>query len=114
MSLPFPSHYDLKRSRTHTELTEVKTGRVLLPNVNEGMRWMAKGSRLYYTVTGREGNDLLIYDPATGQETVVRRDIPQGYFTWSPNEDYLIYTETAEGEKVGEGQRSLETPAASR
>ena len=31
---------------------------------------------------------------------MVRRDIPQGYFTWSPNEDYLIYTETAEGEKV--------------
>ena len=96
----YSDNYDLKRSRTHTELTEVKTGRVLLPNVNEGMRWMAKGSRLYYTVTGREGNDLLIYDPATGQETVVRRDIPQGYFTWSPNEDYLIYTETAEGEKV--------------
>ena len=96
----YSDNYDLKRSRSHTELTEVKTGRVLLPNANEGMRWMAKGSRLYYTVTGREGNDLLIYDPATGQETVVRRDIPQGYFTWSPNEDYLIYTETAEGEKV--------------
>ena len=96
----YRDNYDLNRSRTHTELTEVKTGRVLLPNVNEGMRWMNRSSRLYYTVTGREGNDLLIYDPATGQETVVRRDIPEGYFTWSPNEDYLIYTKTAEGEKV--------------
>ena len=96
----YSDYYDLKRARTHTELTEVKTGRVLLPNVHEGMRWMSKGSRLYYTVTGREGNDLLIYDPATGQETVVRRDIPAGYFAWSPNEDYLIYTKTAEGEKV--------------
>ena len=96
----YSDYYDLKRARTHTELTEVKTGRVLLPNVHEGMRWMSKGSRLYYTVTGREGNDLLLYDPATGQETVVRRDIPAGYFVWSPNEDYLIYTKTAEGEKV--------------
>ena len=96
----YSDYYDLKRARTHTELTEVKTGRVLLPNVHEGMRWMSKGSRLYYTVTGREGNDLLLYDPATGQETVVRRDIPAGYFAWSPNEDYLIYTKTAEGEKV--------------
>ena len=96
----YSDSYDLKRSRSHTELTEVKSGRVILPNANENMRWMAKGSRLYYTVTGREGNDLLIYDPATGNETVVRRDIPEGYFTWSPNEDYLIYTETAEGEKV--------------
>ena len=96
----YSDYYDLKRARTHTELTEVKTGRVLLPNVHEGMRWMSKGSRLYYTVTGREGNDLLFYDPATGQETVVRRDIPAGYFAWSPNEDYLIYTKTAEGEKV--------------
>ena len=96
----YRDNYDLNRSRTHTELNEVKTGRVRLPNVNEGMRWMNRSSRLYYTVTGREGNDLLIYDPATGQETVVRRDIPEGYFTWSPNEDYLIYTKTAEGEKV--------------
>ena len=63
----YSDYYDLKRARTHTELTEVKTGRVLLPNVHEGMRWMSKGSRLYYTVTGREGNDLLIYDPATGR-----------------------------------------------
>ena len=47
----YNDNYDLKRSRAHTELTEVKTGRVLLPNVNEGMRWMAKGSRLYYTTT---------------------------------------------------------------
>ena len=96
----YSDSYDLKRSRTHTELTEVKSGRLILPNADENMRWMSKGSRLYYTVTGREGNDLLLYDPATGKETVVRRDIPEGYFTWSPNEDYLIYTKTDEGEKV--------------
>ncbi len=97
----YSDSYDLKRSRSHTELTEVKTGRVLLPNVGGNMRWMPRGSRLYYTVTGKEGNDLLVYDPADGRETVVRRNIPEGYFTWSPNEDYLVYSKTDEGEQAG-------------
>lgn len=96
----YSDSYDLKRSHTHTELTEVKSGRLLLPAANESMQWMATGSRLYYTVTGRKGRDLLIYDPTTGSETVVRRDIPEGYFTWSPNEDYLVYVKTDEGEEV--------------
>ena len=96
----YSDNYDLKRSRSHTELTEVKSGRVLLPSVGENMSWMPQGNRLYYTVTGKQGNDLVVYDPVRGQETVLYRNIPEGYFTWSPCEDFLIYTETEEGEKV--------------
>lgn len=96
----YSDSYDLNRGRSHTELTEVKTGRVLLPNVNEGMRWMPTGHKLYYTVTGRERNDLLVYDPETGTEETLYRNIPEGGFSWSPNGDYLIYVQTDEGEKV--------------
>ena len=96
----YSDSYDVNRSRSHTELTEVKTGRVVLPNVGEDMRWMPRGSRLYYTVTGKQGKDLLVYDPADGRETVLRRNIPEGYFVWSPAEDYLVYTKTDEGEQV--------------
>ena len=96
----YSDSYDVNRSRSHTELTEVKTGRIVLPNVGENMAWMPKGSRLYYTVTGKEGNDLMVYNPADGRANVIRRNIPEGYFTWSPNEDYLIYTKADEGEQV--------------
>ena len=93
-------NYDLERSRTHTEITEVKTGHTILPNAPENMNWMPRGHKLYYTATGREGNDLIAFDPATSQEEVLWRDIPTGSFTWSPNGDYLIYTQEDEGEKV--------------
>ncbi len=93
-------NYDLERSRTHTEITEVKTGHTILPNAPENMNWMPRGHKLYYTATGREGNDLIVFDPATSQEEVLLRDIPKGGFTWSPNHDYLIYTQEDEGEKV--------------
>lgn len=96
----YSDSYDLHRGRTHTELTEVKTGRVLLPNVNEGMRWMPTGSKLFYTVTGEERNDVLLYDPATGREEVLFSNVPEGGFSLSPNADYLVYTKVDEGEKV--------------
>ena len=93
-------NYDLEHSRTHTEVTEVKTGHTILPNAPENMNWMPRGHKLYYTVTGRRGNDLMAFDPATSQEEVLLRDIPKGSFAWSPNCDYLIYTQEDEGEKV--------------
>lgn len=92
--------YGVKRSRTHYELTEVKTGKVLLSDAPSGMRWMPSSSKLYYTVTGREGKDLILFDPATMSEKVLLRNIPDHYFAWSPTEDYLVYTMTDEGEKV--------------
>ncbi|MCO7114495.1 hypothetical protein NIB75_24615 [Bacteroides uniformis] len=90
----------MKRSRTRCELTEVKTGRVILPNANEKMNWMPNSNKLYYTVMGEEQNDLVVFDPATMREEVLLKNVPEGYFSWSPTEDYLIYMLTDEGEKV--------------
>lgn len=96
----YSDSYDVKRSKSHCELTEVKTGRVILPNAREGMRWMPRGSKLYYTVMGEKQNDLMLFDPATMREEVLLKNIPDGSFTWSPTEDYLIFTRTDEGEEV--------------
>lgn len=96
----YSDSYDVKRSKSHCELTEVKTGRVILPNAREGMRWMPRGSKLYYTVMGEKQNDLMLFDPATMREEVLLKNIPDGSFTWSPTEDYLIFTLTDEGEEV--------------
>lgn len=96
----YSDNYGVKRSKTRCELTEVKTGRVILPGANERMRWMPRSNKLYYTVMGKEQNDLVVFDPATMSEEVLLENIPEGNFTWSPTEDYLIYTLTDEGERV--------------
>lgn len=96
----YSDNYAVKRSKTRCELTEVKTGRVILPDANENMRWMPRSNKLYYTVVGKERNDLVVFDPATLREEVLLKNIPEEYFTWSPTEDYLIYSLTDEGEKV--------------
>ena len=36
----------------------------------------------------------------TMREEVLLKNVPEGYFSWSPTEDYLIYMLTDEGEKV--------------
>lgn len=93
-------NYSTKRSNSYQVLTEVKTGRVILPNAGARMSWMPRSSKLYYTVTGEKRNDLVIFDPATMREEVALRDVPEGRFTWSPTEDYLIYSPNDKGEAV--------------
>ena len=93
-------NYSTKRSRTWQELTEVKTGRMIHPNVPTNARWMPVSSKLYYTVTGDEKKDLVILDPVTMREQTVMKNLPDGRFSWSPTEDYLIYSSSDEGEKV--------------
>lgn len=96
----YSDNYSVKRSKSRCELTEVKTGRMILPNADEKMRWMPSSSKLYYTVLGEKQNDLVVFDPATMRQEVVLKNVPEGYFTWSPREDYLIYSSSDEGEKV--------------
>ncbi|MCB6478629.1 hypothetical protein LI171_20585, partial [Emergencia timonensis] len=76
----YADNYSLKRSRTRCELTELKTGRVIQPAADEKMRWMPRSNKLYYTVTGRQRNDLVVFDPATMREEVLLKDVPEGYF----------------------------------
>ena len=96
----YADNYSLKRSRTRCELTELKTGRVILPAADEKMRWMPRSNKLYYTVTGRQRNDLVVFAPVTMREEVLLKDVPEGYFAWSPAEDYLIYSPDDKGETV--------------
>lgn len=93
------NNHSLNRSRTYCELTELKTGKVILTNLRDGMRWMPRSNKLYYTVKAAVGNDVVTLNPATLQEEVILKGIPEEYFTWSPNEDYLIYYPKEEGDR---------------
>lgn len=104
------NNHAAKRSRTYCRLTELKTGKVLLDNARDGMRWMPKSDKLYYTVTALNGNDVITLDPATLREETLLRGIPEQGFTWSPNEDYLIYYPSEEGEKEQGPLRRIVSP----
>lgn len=43
---------------------------------------------------------MVVFDPATMHEEVLLKDVPEGYFVWSPAEDYLIYSPDDKGEAV--------------
>ena len=94
------NNYSAKRSRTWQELTEVKSGQVIHPNVPTNARWMPTSNRLYYTVKGNTANDLIVFDPATMREEVLMENLPEGRFVWSPTEDYLVYTDTDKGKET--------------
>lgn len=90
-------NHSLNRSYIHCELTDLKAGKVLLANAKDGMKWMPKSNKLYYTTTAPTGNNVVTLDPVTLQEEVILKGIPEQSFTWSPNEDYLIYYPREEG-----------------
>lgn len=46
-----------------------------MPNANEKMNWMPNSNKLYYTVMG-ESNDLVVFDPATMRE-VLLKNVPE-------------------------------------
>ncbi|KAB5083831.1 S9 family peptidase, partial [Bacteroides thetaiotaomicron] len=100
-----------KRSRTYCELTELKNGKVLLTNLRDGMSWMPKSDKLYYTVTALTGNDVITLDPATLREETILQSIPEQSFRWSPNEDFLIYYPREEGVKEDGPLRRIVSPA---
>lgn len=100
-----------KRSRTYCELTELKSGKVLLTNLRDGMSWMPKSDKLYYTVTALTGNDVISLDPVTLREETILQSIPEQSFTWSPNEDFLIYYPREEGVKEDGPLRRIVSPA---
>ncbi|MDE6048387.1 MAG: prolyl oligopeptidase family serine peptidase [Paramuribaculum sp.] len=68
----------------------------------ESIAWMPSGARYYRTAITQAGRSILVTDAATGSETVFAQGVPNGVFTISPDEKYLIVTLTAEGPKENE------------
>ena len=84
------------KTSSRTTVTELASGRVVAQS-EEGIRWMPKSSLYWYTSKNAEGRDMITVDPATGKESVFAHNIPDGYFTVSPTEDYLIYSMEQKG-----------------
>ena len=89
-------------SRWDYELCDVKTGRVL-SRPTHNVRWMPKTEAWLEEV--REGGQRVLYkvSPLTGERTRWAAGLPDGSYTVSPTEDYLIITASEEGPKEDPG-----------
>ncbi|MBQ8520851.1 MAG: S9 family peptidase [Bacteroides sp.] len=86
------------KSASVTKITEQATGKVVAER-SERLQWMPRSNRYYYTRTGVKGRQLVTVDPANGSEQVLAEALPDGYFEFSPTEDWLLYSLTQEGPK---------------
>ena len=85
---------DGNRSTSSTELRETATNR-RIATISGGAQWMPRTNALLV----RDGNTLYKVNPATQQRTVFMENAPQGFFTLSPTEDYMIIRNREEGTK---------------
>ena len=104
------NNYSKGRQHVYAQLSDVKTGKVIIANAKDGMRWMPKSDKLYYTVTAAVGNNIIILDPATLTEEVLLTEIPAEGFTWAPTEDFLIYYPNEKGQAEQGPLKRVVTP----
>lgn len=87
-----------KQSTRKTKIIEIASGHVV--GDVEGAEWMPTSNKYYYTRHDRVlGRQLVTVDPATGVSEVLANNMPDGYFSVSPTEDYLIISTWEEGPK---------------
>lgn len=79
-------------------VSDQATGRRIF-TTTERPAWMPASDRLYYVRKRDSRLEMSVADPATGIETVVAENVPSSYFTVSPTEDFLIYTNLQRGPK---------------
>ena len=83
------------------ELREIRTGR-LVSQLPKRVEWMPRS--VAYIEEQQEGSLYALYkvEPLTGRRSLFAKGLPEGDYTISPTEDYLIITAEEEGPKEDE------------
>lgn len=107
-------YYDTKKDGSNlfrTTVTETASGKAVM-RLNEylALHWMPLRDILYYKKKGHHGQQLVTYNPATGEEKVLAEKLPDGNFSMSPTEDFLIFNRTQESRKEDNNLKRLEDP----
>ena len=53
--------------------------------------WMPRTNRYYFTREGNEGRELVTVNPVTGEEQILANHLPEGGYSLSPTEDFLVF-----------------------
>ena len=70
-----------------------------LATLDKFMQWMPKSDLLYFTRERSGKRQLVTYNPISKEEKVIAGNIPDGYLTMSPSEDYVVLSQEKEGPK---------------
>lgn len=92
------------------QVTDRATGQILMESSSNHYSWMPRSNRLYYTRKGIQGKELVTIDPATRTETVLAGNLPDGWFSFAPTEDFLIFSITEEGPKEKDDLQQILVP----
>ncbi len=88
------------KTSSYMLLTQTQDGRQIARyEAGTSPRWMPRTSKMYLTRRVSGKTQLLTIDPANLKEEILLEDVPQGRLTFSPNEDYLIISQSTEGRK---------------
>jgi len=77
-----------------TELFDLNRGGSIVVDTenSKGLSWMPQSNLLYYAAKGLNGRELRTIDPRTMREQVLANRLPEGSFSWSPKENFLIFS----------------------
>jgi len=89
------------KSEYSTEIMQASDLKVIRRS-EKSVYWMPTGHNYYYTEKTVNGKRLLVADPVTNEETVICENVPQDYFTVSPDLKHLFISEHQEGPVEGE------------
>lgn len=91
------------KSESFAQLREAAGGRILLQDKGFIMSasWMPTSNKMYFTRVGLSGTELVTVDPATMQEEILAVNLPEGSFSFTPDEKTLLFTIREEGPKDG-------------
>lgn len=102
-----------EKSVSTTELYNVSTGRQVLLDTDgskKQLSWMPVSEKMFYLLKTEDGTNLITIDPATLQETILAKNIPDEYMTFSPDEKTLFYTKQEKGEETKGDLKLLLSP----
>ena len=88
--------YNLKgngKSEYTTVVTETNKQRIVYrPAGYQDLKWLPRRDVMYYIKDDVAGKQIVTLNPETLEEKVLAHNIPDGGFTMSPTEEFLIYT----------------------
>ncbi|MDR1503898.1 MAG: prolyl oligopeptidase family serine peptidase [Prevotella sp.] len=102
-----------EKSVSTTELYNVSTGKQVLLDTDgskKQLSWMPVSEKMFYLLKTEDGTNLISIDPATLQETILAKNIPDEYMTFSPDEKTLFYTKQEKGEETKGDLKLLLSP----
>lgn len=102
-----------EKSVSTTELYNVSTGKQVLLDTDgskKQLSWMPVSEKMFYLLKTEDGTNLISIDPATLQETILAKNIPDESMTFSPDERTLFYTKQEKGEETKGDLKLLLSP----